>query len=291
MAGAVGPNDRNTILRPGKASNGPRDRKRFRFSPVIGLVSARFIRFKPLHDLALPHRHRRSRGFRKGHAGAAACRLLSPQPARHRADLSRGGACADRRTGCRSTMCRRPRRRPGRSICRVSTARCCRRMRWRMRPRRSRSIPSVRRILVEKQRAFARTAPGAVLDGRDIGTVVCPDADVKLYVTASAAVRARRRLRDIEGRGGTAEFARNPGRHRAARRARPGPRRLAAAARRRRALDRYVGNVYRSRVSGSQIHRRWRDGQQRQVLKPFRLRAFRCLRRKADPEVSGQTAA
>jgi len=64
----------------------------------------------------------------------------------------------------------------------------------------------VRRILVEKQREFARTPPGAVLDGRDIGTVVCPDADVKLYVHASAAVRARRRLRDIEGRGGMADF-------------------------------------------------------------------------------------
>lgn len=65
----------------------------------------------------------------------------------------------------------------------------------------------VRRILVEKQRAFARRPGGAVLDGRDIGTVVCPDADVKLYITASAEVRARRRLRDIEGRGGTADPA------------------------------------------------------------------------------------
>ena len=55
-------------------------------------------------------------------------------------------------------------------------------------------IPAVRRMLVEKQRAFAKQPPGAVLDGRDIGTVVCPDADVKLYVTASAEVRARRRL-------------------------------------------------------------------------------------------------
>jgi len=54
-------------------------------------------------------------------------------------------------------------------------------------------FPGVRRILVDKQRDFARTPPGAVLDGRDIGTVVCPDADVKLYVTASAAVRAARR--------------------------------------------------------------------------------------------------
>ncbi|MBE0694817.1 MAG: (d)CMP kinase, partial [Aquamicrobium sp.] len=69
-------------------------------------------------------------------------------------------------------------------------------------------IPAVRRALVEKQRAFARAAPGAVLDGRDIGTVVCPDADVKLYVTATAEVRARRRLAEIEARGGTADYAR-----------------------------------------------------------------------------------
>jgi len=68
-------------------------------------------------------------------------------------------------------------------------------------------IPAVRRLLVDKQRAFARGAPGAVLDGRDIGTVVCPDADVKLYVTASAAVRARRRLAEIEARGGTADYS------------------------------------------------------------------------------------
>ena len=67
-------------------------------------------------------------------------------------------------------------------------------------------IPEVRKILVEKQRAFAAGPLGAVLDGRDIGTVVCPDADVKLYVTASAEVRARRRLRDIESRGGTADL-------------------------------------------------------------------------------------
>lgn len=68
-------------------------------------------------------------------------------------------------------------------------------------------IPGVRRALVDKQRDFAKAAPGAVLDGRDIGTVVCPDADVKLYVTASAAVRATRRLREIEARGGAAEFS------------------------------------------------------------------------------------
>ena len=48
---------------------------------------------------------------------------------------------------------------------------------------------------------------GAVLDGRDIGTVVCPDAPVKLYVTASAAVRARRRLAEIEANDGSGDFA------------------------------------------------------------------------------------
>jgi len=68
-------------------------------------------------------------------------------------------------------------------------------------------IPDVRRILVDKQRAFAAQASGAVLDGRDIGTVVCPDATVKLYVTASAEVRARRRLAEIEARDGTGDFA------------------------------------------------------------------------------------
>src|SRR5690606_15365830 len=67
-------------------------------------------------------------------------------------------------------------------------------------------ISSVRRILVEKQRDFAKTPPGAVLDGRDIGTVVCPDATVKLYVTASAAIRAKRRFDEIEAIGGRADF-------------------------------------------------------------------------------------
>jgi cytidylate kinase len=62
-------------------------------------------------------------------------------------------------------------------------------------------IPEVRAALVEYQRAFARQAPGAVLDGRDIGTVVCPDADVKIYVVASVEVRARRRFLEHQQRG------------------------------------------------------------------------------------------
>lgn len=68
-------------------------------------------------------------------------------------------------------------------------------------------MPAVRKALVEKQRAFSRTPPGAVLDGRDIGTVVCPDAGVKLYVTASAEVRAARRTDEIVSKGGVADAA------------------------------------------------------------------------------------
>jgi cytidylate kinase len=68
-------------------------------------------------------------------------------------------------------------------------------------------MPAVRRALVEKQREFSLTPPGAVLDGRDIGTVVCPDAQVKLYVTASAEVRAARRTDEIVARGGEADAA------------------------------------------------------------------------------------
>ncbi|WEX09508.1 (d)CMP kinase [Chelativorans sp. AA-79] len=68
-------------------------------------------------------------------------------------------------------------------------------------------IPAVRRALVEKQREFAGMPPGVVLDGRDIGTVVCPEADVKLYVTASASVRAERRWREILAGGGDAEYS------------------------------------------------------------------------------------
>lgn len=62
-------------------------------------------------------------------------------------------------------------------------------------------IPEVREALREFQRSFARRAPGAVLDGRDIGTVVCPDATVKIYVTATAEVRAQRRYLEMRGRG------------------------------------------------------------------------------------------
>lgn len=63
-------------------------------------------------------------------------------------------------------------------------------------------IPEVRAALLDFQRSFAKQKPGAVLDGRDIGTVVCPEADVKLFVTASPEVRARRRQMEL----GTASY-------------------------------------------------------------------------------------
>ena len=58
-------------------------------------------------------------------------------------------------------------------------------------------IPEVRAALLDLQRSFARKPPGAVLDGRDIGTVVCPDAHAKLFITASPEVRARRRQLEL----------------------------------------------------------------------------------------------
>lgn len=60
-------------------------------------------------------------------------------------------------------------------------------------------IPEVRAVLLEFQRRFARREGGAVLDGRDIGTVICPEAEVKLFVTASPEVRAHRRWLEVGG--------------------------------------------------------------------------------------------
>lgn len=67
-------------------------------------------------------------------------------------------------------------------------------------------VPEVRAALVDFQRSFARRAGGAVLDGRDIGTVICPEADVKLFVTASAEVRAKRRFIELSDKGHTDTF-------------------------------------------------------------------------------------
>lgn len=66
--------------------------------------------------------------------------------------------------------------------------------------------PAVRAALLKAQRDFAADPAGAVLDGRDIGTIICPDADVKLFVTASIEVRTARRLSELQARGETLDF-------------------------------------------------------------------------------------
>ena len=68
------------------------------------------------------------------------------------------------------------------------------------------SLQAVRDTLLNFQRQIAETAPGAVLDGRDIGTVVCPNADVKLFVTASSEVRAERRYKELISKGQDVTF-------------------------------------------------------------------------------------
>jgi CMP/dCMP kinase len=69
------------------------------------------------------------------------------------------------------------------------------------------ALPEVRAALLAFQRDFGRAPPGAVLDGRDIGTVIFPDADVKIYVDATAEVRARRRAAEIASTGGAVSEA------------------------------------------------------------------------------------
>lgn len=74
------------------------------------------------------------------------------------------------------------------------------------------AVPEVRAALLDFQRDFAKAPPngskGAILDGRDIGTVVCPDADIKLFIFASTEVRAKRRFKELQKRGVEAIYAR-----------------------------------------------------------------------------------
>jgi cytidylate kinase len=69
-------------------------------------------------------------------------------------------------------------------------------------------MPAVRAALLDFQRDFARRPGGAVLDGRDIGTVICPDADAKLFLTATAEARAERRSRELQGDAGGSIYRR-----------------------------------------------------------------------------------
>jgi cytidylate kinase len=69
------------------------------------------------------------------------------------------------------------------------------------------AYPSIRAALLKRQQDFAAQPGGAVLDGRDIGTVIAPDADVKLFVTATPEVRAERRLKELEARGMSTHYS------------------------------------------------------------------------------------
>ena len=102
---------------------------------------------------------------------------------------------------------RTPRRRRNRSIPRPSTKRRSRARRIGEAASVVSAIAAVRAALFDFQRAFAAAPPGAVLDGRDIGTVICPHADVKIFVTATAQERARRRALEFRAAGNMVDEA------------------------------------------------------------------------------------
>ena len=117
------------------------------------------------------------------------------------------------------------------------------------------AFPLVRAALIKRQRDFAEQAGGAVLDGRDIGTVIGPDADAKLFVTASPEVRAGRRHLELQGRGEATTSRRCSPTSAAATSAMPAATRVADAAGRRRLLAGHQRFGYRSRIR----YRRRRD--------------------------------
>ena len=121
------------------------------------------------------------------------------------------------------------------------------------------AIPQVRQALMNYQREFATRPPGAVLDGRDIGTVIAPGADVKLFVVASPEVRAERRVRELRARGEAADEQEVLAD--LLRRDERDSRRTAAPlkARARRALARYHAFGYRRGVPGRRRYHRGRS--------------------------------
>ena len=116
--------------------------------------------------------------------------------------------------------------------------------------------PDVREALVAFQRSFARRDGGAVLDGRDIGTVICPDADAKLFVTARPSVRAARRHSELERSGHESRLRRRAAGDGAARRPRQRARRRPAAPGRGRGGARHVRHDPRRGPRGRNHRRR-----------------------------------
>ena len=118
------------------------------------------------------------------------------------------------------------------------------------------AIPEVRAMLLDLQRRFAGQPGGAVLDGRDIGTVICPDATVKIFVTATPEVRAERRFKELKGRGEAVTFEDVLADIRRRDAARFAPQRRPAGGRSGCALARYHRFRYRRGVSGGPRHHR-----------------------------------
>ncbi len=112
--------------------------------------------------------------------------------------------------------------------------------------------------LLAFQRDFGRAPPGAVLDGRDIGTVIFPDAEVKILVTAAAPERARRRARELQAAGGQGQRGRDPRRYPAPGRARQPAFGRAPASRPGCALARHHAFGYRRGIPGRRRYRRSR---------------------------------
>ncbi len=132
------------------------------------------------------------------------------------------------------------------------------------------AVPGVRRAMVEQQRRIAASKPATVLEGRDIGTVVFPDADVKVFLTASAEERARRRALDMERRGVDMSVEEVRRQDRAPGHDRLDARSLAADARGGRGGDRHDGHDHRR---GRLRHRTAHRGEAR-VREPRPPRSF-----------------
>ena len=144
------------------------------------------------------------------------------------------------------------------------------------------AIPEVRAALLAFQRDFGRTPPGAVLDGRDIGTVIFPDADAKIFVTATPEVRARRRALELKAAGSGGRRSRGAGRHPPPRRARHQRRRRPPQTRAGCALARYHAFGYRRRIPGRHRHRRSRPSRPEARLTALSLWRMSLLRRFRD---------
>ena len=118
------------------------------------------------------------------------------------------------------------------------------------------AIPEVRAALVQVQRDFAARPGGAVLDGRDIGTVICQDADVKIFVTATPSARAQRRALELAQRGERVDYSADSRRNRQAGHSRRPTLERAHARRGRRGVLGHHMPEHRRRIRGSGAHSR-----------------------------------